>query len=72
MTKDEFKSTLRRLQRQLGERGRTVEQNKRPFQHYENKRLEFVRFIDEALKSDWFVMPKKTSIIYKIYNNIIN
>lgn len=70
MTKEEFKAGRKRLQRQLGERGRTVNKRLRPYQHWENKRLEFVAFIDEALKTSWFIMPKETTIIYKLYHNI--
>ena len=40
------KSTMSRLLRQLGERGRAVSLNQRKPQYYTNKHKEFVAFID--------------------------
>jgi hypothetical protein len=70
MTKDEFTTIRKRLQRQLSERANTVNKKLKPYQHWENKRLEFVDFIDKALKTEWFIMPKETTVIYKLYHNI--
>lgn len=69
MTKDEFKKHKAKLLRQLQERQWSVDKGLRKPQHVENKRLEFVALINEALKTDWFVMPKETSLIYRIYHN---
>lgn len=69
MTQDEWNIKRKRLFRQLNERLLKVERKQRPYSYYENKRLEFVSLIDDALKTDWFKMPKETSIIFKIYNN---
>jgi len=44
MTKDEFTTIRKRLQRQLSERANTVNKKLKPYQHWENKRLEFVDF----------------------------
>lgn len=70
MTQEEFKNELKRLMRQLQQRAKKVELRQRKLPYFENKRQEFVKFIDEALKTDWFVMPKETTIIYKLYHNI--
>lgn len=70
LTKEEFAKDRKRLRRQLCERARTVNKKLRPYQHYENKRLEFVALIDKALLTDWFIMPGKTTIIYKLYHDI--
>jgi hypothetical protein len=70
MDKEEFKAKLRRLYRQLGERAIKVNNMQRPSSYYENKRVEFAEFIDEAKKETWFEMPGETTIIYKLYNNI--
>lgn len=70
MTRDEFNTKRKRLSRQLGERWRKVNINHtRPQKYFENKRLEFVAFIDEVLKTDWFIMPKPGTNIYNLYHN---
>ena len=70
MTHEEFQITWKRLRRQLNQRADKVNRKVRPYQYFENKRLEFVEFINEALKTDWFEMPKETTTIYKLYHNI--
>ncbi len=69
MTKEEFNIKYKRLRRQLNERSKKVELNQKSFPYFENKRLEFQDFIDEALKTDWFIRPKETTLIYKLYHD---
>jgi hypothetical protein len=71
MTREEYQSKWKRLRRQLYERAQKVNNKTRPYSYYENKRLEFVAFIDEAKKTDWFIMPKETTLIYNLYHNLV-
>lgn len=67
MTHDEYKSVLKRLMRQLSQRALAVEKKLRKETHYQNKRKEFIKFIDRAKQTDWFTMPKKGTRIYNVY-----
>ena len=67
--KDNFKPTFKRLMRQLNERAVKVYNRQKPASYFENKRLEFVEFIDECMSQGCFIMPKEGTRIWRIYNN---
>lgn len=46
-----------------------VIQRKKTEQYYQNKRKEFVKFIDEALQTDWFVMPGPNTWVSRTYHD---
>ena len=69
MDKNIFKSELKRLLRQLDQRNRLMELNKKEDSYYQNKRREFINLIDAATKEIGFIMPKENTRIYKIYHD---
>ena len=65
-----FKYHFRRLMRQLNERERKVENRQKPESYYQNKRREFRKLIDNAIRQGWFKMPGKETRIYRIYHDV--
>lgn len=72
ITKEEFKIEFKRITRQLGQRQVAVEKKIRPDSYYQNKRKEFIKLIDKAVESGWFVMPEKGRRIHSIYYDVWN
>ena len=70
ITQDNFKQLFKRLMRQLSERTLKVENKQKSNNYYQNKRTEFKRLIDTAIKQGWFTMPTKESRIWKIYYDL--
>lgn len=69
MDKEQFVKEYKRLRRQLQQRWTAVYMRKRPEQHYQNKRREFIELIDRVLKEDWFTMPGENTMIYRFYHD---
>lgn len=67
VNKEEFKKEFKRIMRQLSQRQYAVEKRIRPDSYYQNKRKEFIKLIDDATKSGWFIMPNKGTRIYSVY-----
>lgn len=75
MTKKEYQISLKRLLRQLSERNDKIltapgTRKLSREQSYQNKRREFIEFIDEASKTDWFTFPKKGTRMWRLYHDI--
>jgi hypothetical protein len=67
--KSSFKLNFKRILRQLDERSIKVSNGQRPKSYYQYKRNEFIELIDSAIKQGWFIMPKSSTRIWKIYHN---
>jgi len=63
------KQQLKRLLRQLQQRATTVDKGLRKEQYYQNKRQEFVEFINDLIVNHGFIMTGETTRIYKIYHD---
>ena len=63
------RQTFNKLMRQLGERDKCVRLKQKKPQYYENKRQEFIKFIDDAIENHGFVMPPPGRRIHRIYHD---
>jgi len=68
ITREEFKSSLKRLRRQISESFINHGQGKRTANpRYFKKVDEFKELIDQCKETSWFEMPTK-GMIYELYN----
>ena len=71
MTREEFQVTWKRLRRQLQQRAEKVNNKQKPYSYYQNKRIEFVTFINKAKETEWFVMPNEGCLIWNLYYDLV-
>lgn len=70
MKRYDYIQGIERLFADLQECARKVNSGDEPYSYFENKRIEFVAWVDKARKTDWFIMPKRGRI-FNTYHNII-
>lgn len=69
MTKKEFQIELKRLFKRWNQYAIKFDYGKGSEKHLESIRQEFINFIDEAKKTDWFIMPNIGTRIHTLYYN---
>ena len=71
MKRYDYIQGIEQLFADLKECARKVNCGDEPYSYFENKRVEFVAWVDKAKSTDWFIMPKRGRI-FNMYNNIIS